>query len=208
MDVVALLNDTTGTQLAVGYKDQNCHVGLILGTGSNACYMEKIANIPKYTGSGDHNTHSHVIINTEYGAFGDDGVIDMLVTNFDEEVEMHIKKDSESKQREQTFEKLISGKYLGAITHAALLKLARDGVLFGETCSDSFKKIAKEGKSDFESTFETAFLSRIDGDNSIAECRNIFHSNFQMEISDDDCETVRKVCEAVSARSARLAATG
>ena len=26
VDVVALLNDTTGTQLAVGFEDPNCHV--------------------------------------------------------------------------------------------------------------------------------------------------------------------------------------
>ena len=33
MDVVALVNDTTGTLMAIGHKDQNCHVGVILGTG-------------------------------------------------------------------------------------------------------------------------------------------------------------------------------
>lgn len=54
------------------------------------------------------------------------------------------------------FEKLISGKYLGAITHAALLKLVRDGVLFKGTCSDSFKELVID-------RFDSAFLSQIEG---------------------------------------------
>ena len=31
MDVVALVNDTTGTQMALGLSDPDCFVGLILG---------------------------------------------------------------------------------------------------------------------------------------------------------------------------------
>ena len=88
VDVVALLNDTTGTQLAVGHRDPNCHVGLILGTGTNACYMEKTSAISKYTG--DRSKQPEVIVNTEWGAFGDDGVIRTWITEFDEEVEKHV----------------------------------------------------------------------------------------------------------------------
>ena len=85
VDLVALLNDTTGTQLAVGFQDPNCHVGLILGTGTNACYMENTAVIPKF--SGDRAKFPRVIINTEWGAFGDDGIIDNRLTEYDREVE-------------------------------------------------------------------------------------------------------------------------
>ena len=88
MDVVALLNDTTGTQLAVGHEDNNCHVGLILGTGTNACYMEKTASIPKY--KGDRSKHPDVIINTEWGAFGDDGCLNKWRTSYDDEVEKRV----------------------------------------------------------------------------------------------------------------------
>ena len=48
---MALINDTTGTLLAVaGNKFPDCHVGLILGTGTNVCYMEKFdaATMPKF----------------------------------------------------------------------------------------------------------------------------------------------------------------
>lgn len=55
------------------------------------------------------------------------------------------------------FEKLISGKYLGAITHAALLKLMRDKVLFGGKCSEKFGQLEID-------CFKSEFLSNIEGD--------------------------------------------
>lgn len=85
MDVVALVNDTTGTQLAIGIKDPECHIGLILGTGTNACYMENLSAVPKF--SGDRSRYSQVIINTEWGAFGDDGKLDSYLTDFDMELD-------------------------------------------------------------------------------------------------------------------------
>ena len=40
------------------------------------------------------------------------------------------------------------------------------------------------------------------------ECKRIFKEDFSIEASDADCNTVRRVCEAVSTRAARLAAAG
>ena len=88
MDVVALVNDTTGTQLAVGINDPDCHIGLILGTGTNACYIENLEAIPKYTG--DRKRYSQVIINTEWGAFGDDGKLDTYLTAYDKKLDSYM----------------------------------------------------------------------------------------------------------------------
>ena len=71
--MVALINDTTGILLSVGNEVPNCHIGLVLGDGANACYMEKVRNIPKFSGD---RSHKKVIVNTEWGAFGDDGKLD------------------------------------------------------------------------------------------------------------------------------------
>ena len=87
VDVVALVNDTTGTQLAVGLNDPNCHVGLILGTGTNACYMENIDQIPKYDKYTEKGKYSKVIINCEWGAFGDDGKLDPYLTEYDKQLD-------------------------------------------------------------------------------------------------------------------------
>ncbi len=48
--MTALVNDTVGTLVAHAYKDPNTLVGVILGTGTNAAYVEKIENIKKWKG--------------------------------------------------------------------------------------------------------------------------------------------------------------
>ena len=79
--MVALVNDTTGTQLAAGNEVRDCHIGLILGTGTNACYMERLDAVPKF--KGDRKHYSQVIINTEWSAFGDDGTLENWRTEYD-----------------------------------------------------------------------------------------------------------------------------
>ena len=82
VDVVALVNDTTGTQMALGLSDPDCFVGLILGTGTNACYMERMDKVPKFPAD-ERGSYEHVIINTEWGAFGEHGHLDKYITDFD-----------------------------------------------------------------------------------------------------------------------------
>jgi hexokinase len=47
VNVSALVNDTVGTLVANTLDDPDTHVGVILGTGCNACYTEKVTNILK-----------------------------------------------------------------------------------------------------------------------------------------------------------------
>lgn len=42
----------------------------------------------------------------------------------------------------------------------------------------------------------------------IAECKKILKEDFSIEASDADCVAVQRICEAVSTRAARLAASG
>ena len=61
-----------------GMEDvSDCYIGFILGTGSNACYVETFDadTMPKCIGKEHVNfdNHSHVIINYESGAFGEGG---------------------------------------------------------------------------------------------------------------------------------------
>jgi hexokinase len=51
-------------------------VGVIVGTGTNACYMEKLSRVTKLDPTKDtgyDHTADEMCINTEWGAFGDDG---------------------------------------------------------------------------------------------------------------------------------------
>uniref|UniRef100_A0A803VA86 hexokinase n=1 Tax=Ficedula albicollis TaxID=59894 RepID=A0A803VA86_FICAL len=83
VDVLALVNDTVGTMMTCGYDDQRCEVGLIIGTGTNACYMEEMRHISLVEGD-----EGRMCINTEWGAFGDDGALDDLRTEFDRELDL------------------------------------------------------------------------------------------------------------------------
>lgn len=55
-----------------------------VGTGSNACYVEKTENCELFDGPQDK---PHLLINTEWGAFGDDGALDFVRTEFDREID-------------------------------------------------------------------------------------------------------------------------
>ena len=83
---VALVNDTVGTLMASAYKDPNTAIGLILGTGTNACYMEKLDRVG--TWDGDYNEPKQVIINMEWGAFGNNRRLNHIRTKYDEEVDL------------------------------------------------------------------------------------------------------------------------
>ena len=55
----------------------------LAGTGSNACYMEEMRHIDTVEGD-----EGRMCINMEWGAFGDDGVLDDIRTEFDQEIDM------------------------------------------------------------------------------------------------------------------------
>ena len=40
------------------------------------------------------------------------------------------------------------------------------------------------------------------------KCKKLFKNRFDIEASDKDCEVIRRVCDAVSIRAARLTAAG
>jgi hexokinase len=62
INVMAVLNDTTGTLMSCAFKNPECRIGLIIGTGTNACYIEKLDNVGLW--NEDFNEPKQVIINT------------------------------------------------------------------------------------------------------------------------------------------------
>ncbi|XP_049881505.1 hexokinase HKDC1-like [Pectinophora gossypiella] len=119
--VRVLLNDTTGTLVAGAQQDPACGIGVILGTGSNGCYMERASRVTHWETS--HDRVTDVCIDVEWGAFGDNGCLSFLRTAFDKEVD-----DNSLLTASFTFEKYIGGKYLGCVLRCALSGLAREGL--------------------------------------------------------------------------------
>lgn len=105
MYISAILNDTTGTLMSCAWKHNDCKIGVIIGTGSNACYMEKSCNAEFFENDVE-NPAENVIINTEFGAFGDKGSLKEFRTEYDIDVD-----ENSINPGSQLFEKMISGKF-------------------------------------------------------------------------------------------------
>lgn len=87
------MNDTVGTLASCALEDPSCAVGLIVGTGTNAAYIEKIeaCEFMKKLESGKpifrSKEEDSVIVNMEWGAFGEKGELEPYLTDFDLELD-------------------------------------------------------------------------------------------------------------------------
>ncbi len=119
---VVILNDTVTTLLAgraaASAQNYDSYIGFILGTGTNCAYIESNENIKKRT---DLDLDKSQIINIESGGFskGPTGEIDK---QFDKKT---------INPKEQTFEKMISGAYIGPLILETVKQAAKDE-LFSE----------------------------------------------------------------------------
>lgn len=115
---VVILNDTVATLLAgksAGVaKDYSAYVGFILGTGTNTAYVERNARITKRT---DLDPADSMVINVESGAF-------RRVTQslFDKVMDA-----ATNDCGHYTFEKMISGAYLGWLGFTVLGEASKAG---------------------------------------------------------------------------------
>lgn len=188
--IIAVVNDTVGTMMSCAYDIRDCVAGLIVGTGSNCCYMEKMKNVQMLPGDdGD------MCINMEWGAFGDDGVLDDVRNEYDCEVDRN-----SLNQGKQLYEKMISGMYMGELVRLVLVQMTKEKLLFDGVASEA---LLTPGR------FETAFVSQIERNvpNGFNALQNILY-NLDLGAMHNDCEIVESVCEAVSTRAAYLCAAG
>ncbi|XP_048379086.2 hexokinase-2 isoform X2 [Stegostoma tigrinum] len=189
VDVVAIVNDTVGTMMSCGYDDPLCEVGLIVGTGCNACYMEEMKNVEVVEGE-----EGRMCINTEWGAFGENGCLDDIRTEFDQEVDR-----LSMNPGKQTYEKMISGMYLGEIVRNILIDFTKRGLLFRGQISERLKT---------RGIFETKFLSHIESDRlALLQVRAILQK-LGLQSTCDDSIIVKEVCGVVSRRAAQLCGAG
>jgi hexokinase len=128
---IILLNDTVATLLAgradVKGMSFDTYIGFILGTGTNCSYIEQNKNITK---TKDLDLAKSQIINVESGGFGKapQGKIDK---DFDQ---------SSNSPGRYTFEKMISGAYLGPVCLWTVRSAAEDGLL-SKNSAENLKEI-------------------------------------------------------------------
>ena len=83
MRIVALVNDTVGTQVATAFELGQCDLGVIIATGTNASYMERTSKITKLKNMTEKYEYDDMVIDTEWGGFGDRGEADYILTAYD-----------------------------------------------------------------------------------------------------------------------------
>lgn len=189
ISVTCVTNDCIATLVYGSYFDRSCAIGLIMGTGNNACYIEKTSNIHKWKDT--ESSESPVVL--EWGAFGDNGVLDFVRTKWDRIVD-----EKSVVKRTYTFEKCLAGKYIGCIVREALVTLALEGLF----C---------KGSSELLETHEhlkTSQISKVEAEafrDEISYTREVLSSYLELEdVTDDDVKVAQYVCGLVSYRAALL----
>lgn len=190
MRVSALVNDTVGTLAGARYWDDDVMVAVILGTGTNACYVERMDAIPKL--QGHVSPSGTTIVNTEWGAFSNG----LPLTVFDKDMDA-----ASINPGEQIFEKTISGMYLGEIVRRVLLKMAAEGALFGESVPE---------KLSTPFVLRTPDLSAMQQDNSddLNVVGSILYNIAGVESNLSARKIVLEVCDTIVMRGGRLAGAG
>ncbi|EKG16442.1 hypothetical protein MPH_06352 [Macrophomina phaseolina MS6] len=194
IELIALVNDTTGTLMAAAYSDPSIKIGCIFATGCNAAYMEECARIAKI---GESDPDSLMAINCEWGAFDNDLKV-LPRTRYDEIV------DQESpRPGQQRFEKMVAGFYLGELYRLALLELVED---FG---MEAFKN-RDFSKLEEAYCLDTGFLATIENDNSenLQDTVDLFRRTLNVVLTETEVQVCRWLAEIIVTRAARLAACG
>ncbi|KAK7319943.1 hypothetical protein RJT34_04672 [Clitoria ternatea] len=192
MRVAALVNDTIGTLAGGRFYNQDVIAAVILGTGTNAAYVERAHAIPKWHGpmpkSGD------MVINMEWGNFRSSH---LPLTEYDQAL------DAESlNPGDQIFEKLISGMYLGEIVRRVLLKMAEEADFFGDTIPPKLRIPFILRTPDMSAMHhDTTSDLKVVG-NKLRDTLEISSTSLKMR------KIVVELCDIVATRGARLAAGG
>ena len=191
LEVQALANDTVGTMEAAAYAHPSTAMGVILGTGTNAAYIERGANVTKWRGP----PCDEMVINTEWGNLDAASVMNVYDAAIDA---------ASANPTLQRFEKMISGMYLG--------ELCRVSVTSPEVLPAFSEGFAGALQSAFgeRMSLPSSLMAAIEADTS-ADLRKaaaalaaagVPHSTLR------DRVLMREACVGISTRAARLAAVG
>ncbi len=179
-----LLNDTVATLLAgraeLSGRRYESYIGFILGTGTNTSYVESNENIRK---ARDLDPEKSQIVNVESGGFGKAprGRTDK-------------KFDAASVSPGiNTFEKMISGAYIGPLCLVTARAGAKEG-LFSKTAAERLNGVQAATTKDISN-----FLSRPEGGNNLL-------SSALIDAPEEDVVTLYHLADALVERAAKLTA--
>ncbi|XP_062148376.1 hexokinase-1-like [Alnus glutinosa] len=192
MRVAALVNDTIGTLAGGRYHDRDVIAAVILGTGTNAAYVERAHAIPKWHGllpiSGE------MVINMEWGNFRSSH---LPLTEYDQALDVESLNPGE-----QIFEKILSGMYLGDIVRRVLCRMAEEADFFGDAVPPKLKIPFILRTPDMSAMHhDTSSDLRVVG-SKLKDVLEISNTSLKMR------RVIVEVCDIVATRGARLSAAG
>lgn len=187
LKVGALVNDTVGTLVAKSYTEPACDIGVILGTGTNACYPEKVVNIKKWRGIPHKET---MIINIEWGNFNK-----LPVTVYDKNVDT----DSPNPGY-QRLEKMVSGMFLGEILRVLVCDLIKRDLIFQDERAFNIFHDHRSLKTENMSLFEA------DNTDNLGDIEVFLTKIGIKNISLESKKLLKHVSNLIFSRSAKLAA--
>uniref|UniRef100_A0A493TFR3 hexokinase n=1 Tax=Anas platyrhynchos platyrhynchos TaxID=8840 RepID=A0A493TFR3_ANAPP len=189
VEVIALLNDTVGTMMASSWGGKPCEIALVMGTGTNSCFMAEAQLVEVV-----EENNGRMCVNSEWGCFGDDGALNDVLTPYDHRVDQE-----SSNPGERRFEKMVGGLYLGEIVRHAMLMLAAEQALFIGASTSTL------GSKDAFKTQQV--LEIMDNETGMAKARSALEA-LGLQPSERDCCRVQQICRAVVSRAAALSAMG
>lgn len=197
IEVVSLINDTTGTLVASLYTDSETKMGLIFGTGCNGAYYDVVGAIPKLEGRVDTDIKEDtpMAINCEYGAFDNEHLV-LPRTKYDIQI------DEESpRPGQQSFEKMISGYYLGEVLRLILLDLALKGLILKGQDLENLKK---------PFILDTSFPAEVEEDpfEHLPNVKVLVKKFLNLDVNLEERYLIRRLAELIGERSSRLSICG
>lgn len=135
-----------------------------------------------------------MIINTEWGAFGEQGGLENIITEADKVV------DKESpNEGKQLYEKMISGMYLGEIVRQNIRMLVEHKVLFDGKLPEQLSR---------KHSFTSRMVSFCEKDKTNQSLKETISKKLSITLTDEEAAIIRLLCERVSTRGAKLVAAG
>ncbi|OWM84500.1 hexokinase-2-like isoform X2 [Punica granatum] len=192
MHVATLVNDTVGTLAGGRYYNPDVIAAVVLGTGSNAAYVERANAIPKWHGPLPKS--GEMVINMEWGNFWSSH---LPLTEYD-----HVLDVESMNPGEQIFEKMISGMYLAEILRRVMLRMAEEAEFFGDMVPPKLKiPFILRTYHMYTMHDDTSADLKVVG-NKLRDILEISNTSLEMR------KAIVELCDTIATRGARLSAAG
>lgn len=194
--VKAAVNGAASSLLAHSYRSLDTLLSCTVSTGTNAAYWEKIGSVGKLK-SKFPSDEGEMIVTTEWGGFGDTKSETIPHTFYD----IRVNRQSVN-PGVHVFEKMVAGLYLGEIVRLILVDFTDRRLLFDAQYSTELNKAYN---------FESTYMSAIEGDDTdeLEATKHLMENVMNLESTTlTDRKMVKRICEMVGKRAARLIAAG